>query len=66
MDEPFEIVRGPLDTSMRCDGCGAQAKWSTWINLTEMNWCNHHFVQWQEKLRRVSSLIVNRVWEEQE
>ena len=60
------IVRGALDTSLRCDGCGAQAKWSTWVNLTELNWCNHHYVQGEARLRALSSLIISRVWDEED
>jgi len=49
-----------VDTSRRCDHCGAQAYWTTWIDLTELHWCNH-FYEYEagEKLRAEADIIID-------
>lgn len=52
-----------VDTSRRCDGCGAQAYWSTWIEISELTWCNHHFRKWETKLRESAVAVIDHTWE---
>lgn len=52
-----------MDTSRRCDACGVQAYWTTWIDLTELCWCSHHFRAYEVKLREKASLVVDHTWE---
>jgi hypothetical protein len=54
------------DTSRRCDHCGAQAYWSTWIGATELTWCNHFFQRCQEKLRATAVAVIDHTWEMEE
>ena len=65
MDEEPKIVRGVTDHTLRCDGleCGALALYSTWVNMTELNWCAHHFRQGGQKLIDAASLIIDRTEE---
>lgn len=51
------------DTSRRCDHCGAQAYWTTWIELTELQWCNHFFRKSEGVLRAKSDAVVDHTWE---
>lgn len=51
------------DTSRRCDRCGAQGYWSTWIDLTEMHWCNHHFRRYEAGLREAAVAVIDHTWE---
>lgn len=39
-----------LDTTDRCDGCGAQAYVEVTIYGTDMLWCAHHWREYEEKL----------------
>lgn len=52
-----------VDTSRRCDRCGVQAFWSTWIELTELSWCSHHFREYEVKLRETADAVVDFTWE---
>ena len=54
-----------VDTSRRCDGprCGAQAYWSTWVDMTELTWCNHHFREYEVKLRATAMAVIDHTWE---
>lgn len=51
------------DTSRRCDHCGCQAYWSTWIDLTELHWCNHFYRRCQVKIELASTLTIDHTWE---
>lgn len=37
--------------------------WSTWIELTELTWCNHHFREYEDKLRASASTVVDHRWQ---
>lgn len=52
-----------VDTSRRCDRCGTQAYWSTYIDLTELTWCNHHFREFEERLRAQALSVIDHTWE---
>ena len=52
-----------VDTSRRCDRCGVQAYWSTWVDMTELCWCTHHFREAEEKLRAVALSVIDHTWE---
>jgi hypothetical protein len=52
-----------VDTSRRCDRCNVQAYWSTWIDMTEMTWCTHHFRESEDKLRDIALAVIDHTWE---
>lgn len=57
MSEPRETV-GVVDHTIRCDACGALAYFSTYVHMTELSWCRHHFNEFEPKLRGESSLTL--------
>jgi len=46
-----------------CDACGAHRYWITWICLTELRWCNHHFRKYESELRKLADAVIDRTWE---
>lgn len=42
----------------RCDSCGAQAVWSTWLDADLLLWCQHHFTKYEVKLRATATDII--------
>jgi len=55
----------PVTAEDRCQAkqCNSQAMWSTWIELTELTWCNHHFREYEDKLRASASTVVDHRWQ---
>jgi len=50
-----------LTAADRCDAkeCGAQGIWSTWFGFSQLVWCNHHFVEYETKLRDQADAIMD-------
>lgn len=56
---------GVVDHTVRCDACGALAYFSTYVHMTELSWCAHHWREFEPKLRADATLtlIVERTEE---
>ena len=50
-----------MDASERCQAkeCGAQAWWITYVNGTDLTWCNSHFRLYETKLRAVAEWVID-------
>ena len=60
VDEPIDETMEPepylLDSTNRCDACGAQAYFRVYLEGGELDFCNHHFTKFAPRLNAITIL----------
>ena len=56
VDETMEPEPYLLDSTNRCDACGAQAYFRVYLEGGELDFCNHHFQKFSPRLNPITIL----------